>query len=416
MLRFRVLEPEAAGAFAGATRRACRHRKDRTSDAGCRRCCRRRCRNPQRFFLRRVSRQYPHCCSTATSATGDWICRWSDAACRCLRTTAALLHGTRRGLRRKHVLERKLLILATLTWLTRKHQALAAVALLGTLAYLGARARAAEPTTVPVVFSGYLNNPNDGAPLTGRHDVAFELWDDATATDSAFHVCSMAPMPTDLAVDGLFQLPLSTECQAAFASHPAVWYQITVDGTAFPRVPVGAVPFARWAAVAAVAESAQTVNFERPCGTTPPTTGLFQDNERGTVGLAAAKSLCETTCGSSSAHICLEEDLIRYEAMTGARTTLSGWVFGSDPNACRAFTCECKSLSPNLIGWTTSTYGSSQSRIDCATTDLCDTLDPTMTVSGQFYSPNNAQNLGVSGVSCSTTQPILCCDTRQQEL
>jgi len=54
------------------------------------------------------------------------------------------------------------------------------------------------------------------------------------------------------------------------------------------------------------------------CDSTLPTNGAIG-------GFAEAKALCETRCGSETAHMCSVQELIRYH-QTGGSVTANGWV------------------------------------------------------------------------------------------
>jgi hypothetical protein len=60
------------------------------------------------------------------------------------------------------------------------------------------------------------------------------------------------------------------------------------------------------------------------CGATLATNGAI--SQGGLVGYAAAKAACETTCGSSSAHMCSGEEIVRHVSMGGTIPTGQGWI------------------------------------------------------------------------------------------
>ena len=91
-------------------------------------------------------------------------------------------------------------------------------------------------------------------------------------------------------------------------------------------------------------------------------------------GYSGAKAMCQTTCGSSTAHMCLIDELVRSRA-TG------------------------KSLTPGWYATGTVDYFGS-SLIDClGYTDASQPLGPSF--STQF---------GFSYSACNVSQPVLCCD------
>lgn len=93
----------------------------------------------------------------------------------------------------------------------------------------------------PVTFSGTLEQA--GVPLGGTHDIAFELWRDPDTSVAANRTCQIPAQTIDVAA-GLFELPLDTTCATALRTRNQVWYRLTVDGTVFPLVQVGAAPVA----------------------------------------------------------------------------------------------------------------------------------------------------------------------------
>ena len=114
------------------------------------------------------------------------------------------------------------------------------------------------------------------------------------------------------------------------------------------------------------------------CGFTAPTTGAFSATG-GLSGYAAAKALCEevAACGSSpSAHMCTAPDLLRTTAL--GIEPIGGWFSGG------LYQNEAKIIY-DCGGWTTSSPGEG----------------------GAAWNP--APN-SPSGLVCSTSTVVLCCD------
>ena len=100
-----------------------------------------------------------------------------------------------------------------------------------------------RPTTPAptIVFSG---TPATGTGLaSGAHQIGLNLWRSADPSVAANQVCSGGAQSVTVTT-GAFQVPLSTECVAALTRYSQVWYQLVMDGTSFPLVQIGAVPFA----------------------------------------------------------------------------------------------------------------------------------------------------------------------------
>jgi hypothetical protein len=333
--------------------------------------------------------------------------------------------------------------MATANTARRMQLGVAGAVVLAAVTYGVTRAKANGTASVPTFFSGALQNLDGGTPLVGSHEIGFDLWTDPTSTAAADHVCSMAPVAVTLQGLGIFQLPLSAACVAVFPLQTLVWYQFTVDGNEATRQPIGAVPYARWAQAASnvfKAVPTYTPNdggttfisttyvsaLGAVCGTTAPTNGSFSDPTYNTVGLAASKTLCQTACSSPTAHICLGEDLLRFQMILGTTTvSASGWAENA-LNECQEETtmpCEISADScqdfPVVASGPAYGNGMASGTIQrCASGGFggsdqdaqappagseCENVD--LPVTGFTYGPG-----GSSTPTCDTVQPILCCD------
>jgi hypothetical protein len=300
---------------------------------------------------------------------------------------------------------------------------------LAALAYGAGRARAGGAASVPTFFTGSLLN--NGVAASGSQQIGFDLWSDPTSTADVDHVCSMPASAVMVGAAGLFQIQLSTACQAVFPLQTLVWYQFTVNGTAFQRQPIGAVPFATWAGAAGNVLKAVTFTTNEGgttstsyvsslgavCGTTAPTTGSFRDLTYGTVGLAASKTLCQAACGSPTAHICLYDDLVRFQEILGGTVVkATGWIEQSldecptvTPGVCSGEGASCNTTPtitgiPYTSGSATVTYSGCAGEIAPVNTSTCQSN--TSPTSGTCYGPGGV----VPNTTCDTLQPILCCD------
>jgi hypothetical protein len=100
------------------------------------------------------------------------------------------------------------------------------------------------------------------------------------------------------------------------------------------------------------------------CGQTAASySGNIQSQVSGTTnGYEAAKSICQTTCQSVSAHMCSSEELIRSRALGNTVLTLESWISAGIQNItvpagafsdCGAWEVANSSLGPDEAGWKT---------------------------------------------------------------
>lgn len=127
--------------------------------------------------------------------------------------------------------------------------AVAVAASVGTL--LAVRANAAGIPMSQMTYTGYLETP-EGTPVTKKVNLGVAIWSDAKAGTK---VCeTLAP---DVApVSGRFQITLKDECTTAVKNSANLWLELSVDGAALGRTPVGTVPYAIEAGHATLADSA----------------------------------------------------------------------------------------------------------------------------------------------------------------
>jgi hypothetical protein len=113
------------------------------------------------------------------------------------------------------------------------------------------------------------------------------------------------------------------------------------------------------------------------CAATANTTGLI------TNGYAGAKTQCETTCSSPSAHMCTSEEMVRTLQMA-IPSVPTGW------------------FSSGTFGEQVVSPGGYYINDCTAWTNNSGTND------GTAY--QSSGSVGISLSSCSASQPILCCD------
>lgn len=267
----------------------------------------------------------------------------------------------------------------------------------------GADGIAAE---TPMVYAGVLEE--GGALVSGERMVRLVLWDHATDSASANKKCETFPLEKTVVTQGQFRLPLDNSCTTAVHDNPNLFVELYVEGESMGRSKLGAVPYALEAGRAAAASGAlktdiaalgtniaavnanvtaldtkleaelpETRVLKHPttgkrttilgsyCGKSAP-----KDGNLG--GYAAVKTLCETTCGSPTAHQCSNQEA-QVEVSLGAPLP-EGWY---STGLVASTTWDCG-------GWTVNTSPNA----------------------GAFWSTNQRP----STADCSGTKPVLCCD------
>lgn len=239
------------------------------------------------------------------------------------------------------------------------------------------------PTVDALAYSGVaLNN---GVPIVGA-PVEVSLWD---AVTGGTKLCE-STMPVMTGDQGRFKVPLAG-CVAAVSQNPDVFVEVKVMGTATQRTRLGAVPFSVQAATASrIVGRARTNGADGGirttvegvfCGVTAPTTGLFQ-GPNGSTGLGASKSLCESSCGSPTAHMCTV-----YEAH---RSIELG-----------------QNLSNSWVKGTTNFAAGGVQLNDCFLWTYGNRVSGSQSVQGTALL--NAPTR-IEGDWCDATRPIMCCD------
>lgn len=131
-----------------------------------------------------------------------------------------------------------------------------ALGVLAALLVVGGTATAASST---VAYQGVLRTAAGPAVTDGAYDMAFSVWDAATAGTELW---AEAHAAVDI-VDGEFAVPLgaTTAFGTLFTDNSALWLQIAVDTGAGlevydPRIPLTSVPYAKAAPTAVSADTA----------------------------------------------------------------------------------------------------------------------------------------------------------------
>ena len=112
------------------------------------------------------------------------------------------------------------------------------------------------------------------------------------------------------------------------------------------------------------------------CGLTTGTTGAFTSGAL--VGYAAARPLCQTACGATTAHMCVGDEIVRTYQL-GKSIPVTGWYSGG-----------------------VSGYSPTTGAEDCTGWTEAAQLGAAWSANGTVGNPS----LG----NCSTSQPILCCN------
>lgn len=210
--------------------------------------------------------------------------------------------------------------------------------------YTAHRVRADGIPATPMTYAGVLEDAN-GPVDSGKLPIQVSLYDGPD--DGASNVCAAALDMIDFTDKrGRFELTLAANCTTAVQAQPDLYVDIQVAGVPqLPRPKLGAVPFAIEAGrasaatgslsaqlamleakVAALEDQLAALEAKRPvfmngaktysldakfCGFTA---NSFTGNLGGYTG---AKTACEATCSSPTAHMCTSEELIRYRATGG---------------------------------------------------------------------------------------------------
>lgn len=97
------------------------------------------------------------------------------------------------------------------------------------------------PPYEPLHYAGVLEE--GGVPVNGSRDIDVSLWRDATSADVSRRACT-THAPSSVVTQGRFRVDLSDECTRAVRLTAELWVEVSVDGTAFAREKLGAVPYA----------------------------------------------------------------------------------------------------------------------------------------------------------------------------
>jgi hypothetical protein len=204
----------------------------------------------------------------------------------------------------------------------------------------------AEPVPRTFVYQGVLTDAA-GAPITGDHSITMRVFTDAS-TGTA--LCTEVEVVT--VTNGLFRMTIGdggcTVDPAWFTLTAPVYLGITVDTTTLtPRAPLFPVASAYQAEHAERADrlivryGADEISVGGIyCGSTMALTGAMG-------GYSGTKSLCETACGDSAAHLCGAAEVVRSAelgisvpagwlsagtwgqyASVGNFTDCDGWTYG----------------------------------------------------------------------------------------
>lgn len=131
--------------------------------------------------------------------------------------------------------------------------------MLGILAITAAMTGAAMADSSLISYQGVLRTAGGPAVADGVYDMAFSLWDAASAGTELWAETHAAVS----IADGEFAVPLgaTTAFGTLFADHASLWLQIAVDTGAGmeiydPRIPLTSVPYAKAAPTAVSADTA----------------------------------------------------------------------------------------------------------------------------------------------------------------
>lgn len=220
---------------------------------------------------------------------------------------------------------------------------------------------------------------DDGEPLSGGNIIFLHFYERAVGGEKT---CSVLPSGKTTVIRGWFRLALGESCSKVVAQDPNLWIEAEVNGQPLPRTQLGVPPYALSTERASGATGdldTRLQRLEHPqwllCGESAPRSGALG-------GYEGAKSLCEETCGSTTAHLCRAKELARIAA--SVEVSSSGWM-----------------TSGTTLSSDFPTYGGNECRGY--------TSDTTVSNSGQMGSVWTPTGPALSG--CWTTLPVLCCDT-----
>ena len=113
-------------------------------------------------------------------------------------------------------------------------------------AWLGHRLGSAHAEGIPLSgalqYAGTIDE--DGVPVNGFRNLHIGLWSHATSTDETAYLQCVTDAPSHPVTNGRFVVVLDDACTTAVRRHADLWAELTVEGGAFPRTRLGAVPFA----------------------------------------------------------------------------------------------------------------------------------------------------------------------------
>lgn len=199
-----------------------------------------------------------------------------------------------------------------------------ALVVVGVAGYVMGKARAnGIPETGTLAYSGVLEDANS-QPVTAVIPMTFQLFD---AQSAGTLICQTALNQQIQVTDGRFSIELPKQCVDGVKQNRDAWVALTVGTEALPRTKLRAVPYAIEAASAGrvvVSNESKSISVGALfCGATSQTyTGNLG-------GLAAAKSVCETTCGDPVAHMCTDEEIRRSTAIGISMNPSSYWAWAA---------------------------------------------------------------------------------------
>ncbi|MDP3502250.1 MAG: hypothetical protein Q8S33_18090 [Myxococcales bacterium] len=236
------------------------------------------------------------------------------------------------------------------------------------------------PSSSPLVYSGTLQD-SVGAPLSGQQEVTVRLFPIASGGVQA---CATTPQMLTPDPLGRFSVQLGAACADQVRAQPDLFIELQVNSTVLPRVKLNAVPYALEADRSNVAGRVvrNSITFPdggttRPlsfngafCGATGPLNG-------GRGGYRGLKAQCESTCGSSTAHVCSTQEAV--SSFSIGLSLPTGWLSGAHI----------------AFGTATSNYD------DCMGFTI-----GTAASNAPVWEPSGR----VSGAFCNESRPFLCCD------
>lgn len=198
------------------------------------------------------------------------------------------------------------------------------------VALVGNNAAADGIPANPLAYTGVMLGQN-GVAITTPQLVTLTLWRSETSTATTDRLCNPPAETVNPDPQGRFTAVVQALCVDSVRTTPELWLEVRVGVEVLrPRTKLRAVPFAveseRTSRHVVVSDAGVKSTIGGLwCGDSAPTKGNFDVGGRR--GVRAAKSICETRCASTSAHMCSADEAVRSFEL--GLSPPYGWVKGA---------------------------------------------------------------------------------------